>query len=52
MKFVGFDELGNSVEIIGSDILVISAIAEPYCDSSTKTPFAENGQGYGIWHGS
>ena len=33
-------------EIIGSDILVISAIAEPYCGSSTKIQVTGNGQGY------
>ena len=35
-------------EIIASDILVISAIAEPYCGLSTNIPVTENRQGYDV----
>ena len=35
-------------EIVGSDILVISAIAKPYCGTSTKIPVTENRHGYDV----
>ena len=38
-------------EIIGSDILVISVIVEPYCGSSTKILVTENRQGYDVVEG-